>query len=99
VEALQNYQQVERDYRARYKQRVERQFRIGMFSFFTTSADQVLIPLAVKPNATAEEISSVVNDTSGSGDQIFAQAVRYAFIVLGTSSDCNMNAAFKLICV
>ena len=31
VEALQNYQQVERDYRARYKQRVERQFRIGMF--------------------------------------------------------------------
>lgn len=31
VEALQNYQQVERDYRARYKQRVERQFRIGGF--------------------------------------------------------------------
>lgn len=29
MEALQNYQQVERDYRARYKQRVERQFRIG----------------------------------------------------------------------
>ena len=29
IEALQNYQQVERDYRARYKQRVERQFRIG----------------------------------------------------------------------
>ncbi|PSS06878.1 hypothetical protein PHLCEN_2v3506 [Hermanssonia centrifuga] len=28
VEALQNYQQVERDYRARYKQRVERQFKI-----------------------------------------------------------------------
>ncbi|GBE82013.1 t-SNARE [Sparassis latifolia] len=28
VEVLQNYQQVERDYRARYKQRVERQFKI-----------------------------------------------------------------------
>ncbi|KZT11242.1 t-SNARE [Laetiporus sulphureus 93-53] len=28
VEILQNYQQVERDYRARYKQRVERQFKI-----------------------------------------------------------------------
>ncbi|KAI0082726.1 t-SNARE [Panus rudis PR-1116 ss-1] len=28
VEGLQNYQQVERDYRARYKQRVERQFKI-----------------------------------------------------------------------
>ncbi|KAI0093594.1 t-SNARE [Irpex rosettiformis] len=57
VEALQNYQQVERDYRARYKQRVERQFRI------------------VKPNATAEEVSAVVNDTSGAGDQVFAQAL------------------------
>ncbi|KAI0693270.1 t-SNARE [Cytidiella melzeri] len=57
VEALQNYQQVERDHRARYKQRVERQFRI------------------VKPNATTEEINAVVNDTSGSGDQIFAQAL------------------------
>ena len=31
VEALQNYQAVERDYRQRYKQRVERQFRIGKF--------------------------------------------------------------------
>lgn len=29
VEALQGYQQVERDYRQRYKQRVERQFKIG----------------------------------------------------------------------
>jgi len=57
VEALQNYQQVERDYRARYKQRVERQFRI------------------VKPNATNEEVSAVVNDMSGGGDQVFAQAL------------------------
>ncbi|KAK7693620.1 hypothetical protein QCA50_003189 [Cerrena zonata] len=57
VEALQGYQGVERDYRARYKQRVERQFRI------------------VKPDATAEEINAVVNDTSGGGDQIFAQAL------------------------
>jgi len=57
VEALQNYQQVERDYRARYKQRVERQFRI------------------VKPDATQEEVNSVVNDSSGGSDQIFAQAL------------------------
>lgn len=57
VEALQGYQQVERDYRARYKQRVERQFRI------------------VKPNATADEVNAVVNDSQGGGDQIFAQAL------------------------
>lgn len=29
VEVLQNYQNVERDYRAKYRQRVERQFKIG----------------------------------------------------------------------
>ncbi|KAH8106711.1 t-SNARE [Cristinia sonorae] len=57
VESLQNYQQVERDYRAKYKQRVERQFKI------------------VKPDATPEEVSAVVNDVSGGGDQIFAQAL------------------------
>jgi t-SNARE complex subunit (syntaxin) len=28
-DALQNYQNVERDYRKRYKERVERQFKIG----------------------------------------------------------------------
>ncbi|KIP09497.1 hypothetical protein PHLGIDRAFT_22874 [Phlebiopsis gigantea 11061_1 CR5-6] len=57
VEALQNYQQVERDYRQRYKQRVERQFKI------------------VKPDATQDEVNAVVNDVSGGGDQIFAQAL------------------------
>ncbi|TCD71435.1 syntaxin [Steccherinum ochraceum] len=57
VEALQNYQTVERDYRAKYKQRVERQFKI------------------VKPDATPEEISAVVDDVQGGGDQIFAQAL------------------------
>jgi hypothetical protein len=29
----------------------------------------------VKPDATAEEVNAVVNDTNGSGGQIFAQAV------------------------
>jgi len=57
IESLQNYQTVERDYRAKYKQRVERQFKI------------------VKPDATPEEVSAVVNDSSGGGDQIFAQAL------------------------
>jgi len=57
MEGLQNYQQVERDYRAKYRQRVERQFMI------------------VKPDATPEEVNAVVNDSSGGGDQIFAQAL------------------------
>jgi len=57
VEVLQGYQTVERDYRAKYKQRVERQFKI------------------VKPDATPDEVSAVVNDTQGAGDQVFAQAL------------------------
>jgi len=55
VEAIQNYQEVERQYRAKYKQRVERQFRI------------------VKPDATPEEVKSVVEDENGA--QIFSQAL------------------------
>ncbi|KAH9857015.1 t-SNARE [Lenzites betulinus] len=57
VDVLQNYQQVERDYRAKYRQRVERQFKI------------------VKPDATPEEVAAVVDDTSGTGAQIFTQAL------------------------
>ncbi|KZT26311.1 t-SNARE [Neolentinus lepideus HHB14362 ss-1] len=57
MEAVQKYQSVEAEYRNRYKQRVERQFRI------------------VKPDATPEEVTAVVNDASGSGNQIFAQAI------------------------
>ena len=34
IEALQNYQQVEQQYRARYRQRVERQFKIGELFMF-----------------------------------------------------------------
>jgi syntaxin 1B/2/3 len=32
MEAIQNYQQVEQQYRLKYKQRVERQFKIGIIS-------------------------------------------------------------------
>jgi len=57
IEALQNYQQVEQQYRSRYRQRVERQFKI------------------VKPNATAEEVTAVVESDQGAGGQVFAQAL------------------------
>ncbi|KAF8503496.1 t-SNARE [Russula emetica] len=57
VEALQNYQQVEQQYRTRYRQRVERQFKI------------------VKPDATPEEVTAVVQSDQGTGGQVFAQAL------------------------
>jgi len=57
VEALQNYQQVEQQYRSRYRQRVERQFKI------------------VKPDATPEEVTAVVQNDQGAGGQVFAQAL------------------------
>ncbi|KAF8136695.1 t-SNARE [Boletus edulis] len=57
VETLQRYQNVEQQYRQRYRDRVERQFRI------------------VKPDATTEEMSAIVNDTQGGGNAIFLQAI------------------------
>ncbi|KAF9227551.1 t-SNARE, partial [Gyrodon lividus] len=57
VETLQRYQNVEQQYRQRYKDRVERQFKI------------------VKPDATPEEVSVVVNDTQGGGNGMFLQAI------------------------
>ena len=45
VEVLQTYQNVERDYRQRYKQRIERQFRIGERCFFTVVGREILTRL------------------------------------------------------
>jgi syntaxin 1B/2/3 len=76
VEALQNHQSVEQQYRARYKQRLERQFRIGISKcscFFFTSLTNSEI-LLVKPDATPEEVAAVVEEQDG-GNKIFAQAV------------------------
>ena len=71
VEAIQNYQQVEQQYRTKYKQRIERQFKIGVFPSITSPsyADY----LSVKPDATPDEVRAVVNDEQGG--QIFAQDV------------------------
>lgn len=68
---------MERDYRQRYKQRVERQFKIGELSRDARCAAYFKHRPLVKPDATQDEVNAVVNDVSGGGDQIFAQAVRY----------------------
>jgi syntaxin 1B/2/3 len=36
VEAIQNYQTVEQQYRTKYKQRMERQFKIGEYSRYVS---------------------------------------------------------------
>lgn len=71
IEAIQNYQRVEQDYRVKSRQRVERQLKIG----------ESLYPLlvivsggfTVNPDATQEEVNAAVE---GGGQQVFAQAVR-----------------------
>ena len=75
VEALQNYQRVEQDYRQRYKQRVERQFKIGMPKRVTPlmTHHSFASALAVKPDATPEEVRAVVENDGGG--QVFQQAV------------------------
>ena len=45
-------------------------------SFLTLTSIRLLTTHpAVKPDATQEEVNTVVNDSSGGGDQVFAQAV------------------------
>jgi syntaxin 1B/2/3 len=56
IETIQRYQDIERTYQQKYRQRMERQIRI------------------VQPNATADEIESVLD--SDEPQQIFAQSVR-----------------------
>lgn len=73
VEAIQNYQSVEQQYRAKYKQRMERQYKIGKSTRGENYGLTLLIGFTVKPDATPEEVKAVVNDEQGG--QIFSQAV------------------------
>jgi syntaxin 1B/2/3 len=49
----------------------------------------------VKPDATPAEVDAVVNDTSGAGGQIFAQAVRF-FLVDSRLSALVLTALTQL---
>jgi t-SNARE complex subunit (syntaxin) len=74
--ALQNYTQAEKDYRQKQRARVERQFKIGQSRSFTeVGRNGTNFPPLVKPDATAEEVTAVVDNT-GSASQIFSTAVR-----------------------
>jgi syntaxin 1B/2/3 len=82
IEALQNYQQVEMQNRTRYRQRVERQFKIGALRIFYVLSAILRFTLPVKPNATSEEVAAVVQGDQGAGGQVFAQAVRLTYFLL-----------------
>lgn len=73
MEAIQNYQSVEQQYRTKYKQRLERQFKIGAFINVIACAVLDSQYVVVKPDASPEEVKAVVNDDQGG--QIFSQAV------------------------
>jgi syntaxin 1B/2/3 len=73
---LQNYQQVELQNRTRYRQRVERQFKIGALRIFYVLSAILRFTPPVKPDATPDEVAAVVQGDQGSGGQVFAQAVR-----------------------
>lgn len=76
-EAIQNYQDVEKQFRQKYKARMERQYRIGTFvlPYSTLTSANVRRAFTVKPDATPEEIRAAVNDEQGG--QVFAQAVSH----------------------
>lgn len=72
--ALEEYNLVEKKSRDKYRQRMERQIRIGVFSLHgeMEEADDWR---AVKPDATQEEIRAAFDGQQGD-QQIFSQAVR-----------------------
>jgi len=61
VEAIQNYQTVEQQNRTKYKQRLERQYKIGLCPPSTPLTSSKFSTI-VKPDASPEEIKAVVND-------------------------------------
>jgi syntaxin 1B/2/3 len=73
VAAIQEYQQAEQQYRQRSRQRVERQVRIGKRPFVRCRGTWILTRVPVKPDATQQEIDSVVDNEQGA--QVFSQAV------------------------
>jgi syntaxin 1B/2/3 len=75
MEAIQGYQTVEQQYRQRYKQRMERQFKIGEWPrLLLCGVEHDADRITVKPDASPEEVKAVVEDTQGG--QVFQQAVR-----------------------
>ncbi len=81
--ALEEYNQVEKKSRDKYRQRMERQIRIGKLNRWVWRARAMECslqgpaphpPRAVKPDATNEEIRAAFDDQQG-GQQIFSQAL------------------------
>jgi syntaxin 1B/2/3 len=62
-------------HRTRYRERIERQFKIGMCNGHLFQGTHSKRHFSVKPDATRDEVTTVVNDDEGGGNQIFAQAV------------------------
>ena len=70
-DAISRFQQIEKTYRDRTRQRMERQLRIGI-------VNEEIRLIIVKPDATQQEIQAAIDDDQGG--QIFSQAV-YPFHV------------------
>ena len=89
LDTIRRYQEIESDYRQKYRHRVERQIRIGwchynnatiMLRFFYVSNISITKKNAiVKPEATEEEVEQMMD--SDQGTQVFTQSVKSFYIV------------------
>lgn len=77
MDTVSEFQQVEKQNRTRTRDRVERQIRIGEYMIYLQRSDGIVIDIValVKPDATSEEISAVVNSDDNAAAQIFSMAV------------------------
>lgn len=72
ITCIQRYKDVEGNFNQKYRQRVERQIKIGTLTSITTI--HILILLVVKQDVTEEELDAIIE--SDQPNQIFASSVR-----------------------
>ena len=75
--ALRNYTKAGEGYRQKQRAWIEGKFKDSQYGDGLRPGGTPLIffPCVVKPNATPEEVTAVVENTDGTGGQIFSQAV------------------------
>lgn len=75
MDTIQRYQDIERAYQQKYRQRIERQIRIGKKKCFILLITNNFI--LVKPDATQDEIETIL-DNADDDAQIFSQSLMQA---------------------
>lgn len=77
LDTIQRYQDVERNYQIKYRQRIERQIRIGKFVDLGLMNAMIYYSIIiVKPDASQDEVDDIID--ADDTPQVFAQSLMNA---------------------